>query len=114
MGLFKKKPDVRDEVVDEYIDAIRAWCQRLSAARDAGADGTAPPASIEAADEVPQLEVERLPLPSQRDLAISTARAWLNTEMGRLSRRDVLNGRSESYWVQVGDFLYSDLPIPSY
>ncbi|MEU4191354.1 hypothetical protein AB0E69_05610 [Kribbella sp. NPDC026611] len=114
MGLFKKKPDVQDEVIDEYIEAVRAWCRRLREARDGGADVTVASAIIAAAGEVPQLAVERLALPSQRDLAISTARAWLSMEAGRLSRQDVLNGRSESYWVQIGDLLYSDLPLPSY
>ena len=115
MGLFNRKTsDAGRDAFGEYAAAVRPWCQRVSQARDDGADVTTAAAIIHAAGDLPKLDVQSLAKVTERDRAIAAARAWVQAETGKLSRQDVLRGRSEGFWRQVGDLLYSDLPVPSY
>jgi len=114
MGLFSKKPDEEQEVFDDYADAMLLWCQRVNQARDAGADVATTSAIIQAAGQRPRLNIERLASRTDRDAAIAAARVWVGMEADKLARQDVLRGRPADFWKQIGDYLYSDLPQPSY
>ena len=114
MGLFSKKPDEEQEVFNEYADAMLLWCQRVNDARDTGADVATTSTIIQAAGQRPKLNIERLASRSDRDAAIAAARAWVGMEADKLARQDVLRGRSADFWGQIGDYLYADLPQPSY
>lgn len=114
MGLFSKKPNQSQQVVEAYIAAARPWCARLNEARDEGIDVATRVAIVRVAGDLPKLDTQRIDLQSRRDEAIATARAWLSAETDRLSRQDVLQGRSTDFWTEVGGILYSDLPQPSY
>ena len=114
MGLFSKKPELWKTIFDEYTTTVGAWCQRLRDARDAGAEISTSAGIITAVGPAPQLAVQHLPGSYEGDRAISAARAWLDIEAGRLSRADVLQGRSGDFWQHTVEWLYSDLPNPSY
>jgi hypothetical protein len=114
MGLFNKKVNPREEVVGQYLSAMRMWCERVNAARDAGADASTMSEVIAVAGDIPKLRIEVLQGQVERDRAIAIARASINNESGRLSRQDVLRGRSAEYWEGIGETLYADLPTPSY
>ena len=114
MGLLSKKPEDDQAVFDEYADSMLLWCQRVNQAREARAGDETPSAIIQTAGQRPTLNIERLASRWDRDSAIAAARAWVRMEADKLARQDVLRGRSADFWSQIGEYLYSDLPQPSY
>jgi hypothetical protein len=107
MGLFSKKPSAGNQVFSEYADVMRLWMERLQRAREAGANITTVSEAVDAAGDVPPLGLQRLPGSVDRDLALATARAWINMEADRLSRKDLLRGSSERFWQELADALWS-------
>jgi hypothetical protein len=106
MGLFSKKPKPGDQAFSDYADAMRPWMERLQRAREAGTDITTVGDAVDAAGDVPALSAHGL-TSFERDTAVSAARAWINMEAGRMSRKDVLRGADPTFWENMADELWS-------
>ena len=107
MGLFSKKPSPGEQVFNEYADGMRPWMERLQRARESGREITTVGDAVDAAGDVPSLGVHRLSGSVERDKAFYTARAWINMEADRLSRRDLLRGGESGFWQNMADELWA-------
>jgi len=114
MGLFSRKPKPEDEVLQEYCTAVRAWCDRLAGARDAGRDLGTADEIFDAAGEPPELDTARIPGKVDQRLTIGAASYWLSTEAGRLDRQDVRAGRFDGWWQPNITGLAALLPAKPY
>jgi hypothetical protein len=107
VGLFSKKPSPGEEVFNEYADAMRPWMERLQKERESGSEITTVGDAVNAAGDVPSLGLQRLTGSAERDRAFYAARAWINMEAERLSRRDLLRGGESGFWQSMADELWA-------
>ena len=107
MGLFSKKPSPGEQVFNEYADVMRPWMERLQKAREAGREITTVGDAVDAAGDVPSLGLQRLTGAVERDKAFYAARAWINMEADRLSRKDFASGSGSEFWQSMADELWA-------
>lgn len=109
MGLFSKKPNISEQVLDEYTGAVTNWCQAMAGRERQSVSFAQAAAAVGAA---PQFQANRITNEVSRDMAIVTARKWLAMEVGKFSRRslEVNPNAGGPFWDEVSAALTRSLP----